>query len=86
MKYRHWFVDSIENGVASRPERRAKKPSKLASGAKTALEALGVVVKAHGTAAEPSEHVPCGAKVVSLELWREHAFKLGISGSNDAEI
>ena len=61
---------------------KLKRQPKLTNSAKTALRALHVAVGELGEV-PPSSHVPEGQRAVTVKQWREHAFKIGISGSDD---
>ena len=78
-------VDSISDGMVARAERRAKgrKVPKLPPGANVALRTLKAAIKDHGSEAPVSEHVPAGAKVVALDMWREAAIRSGIASGDD---
>lgn len=76
-------VERIEDGVAPRAERLAKrKPATLPAAAKTALDALNATIKAHGAEPEPCPDIPARTKVVPLDKWRERAYSAGISESD----
>ena len=68
-------------GESTRTAAKVAKP-KLTNGAKTALRALHMAVGELGEV-PPSNHVPEGQRTVTVKQWREHAFKIGISGSDD---
>ena len=77
-------VESIDEGVAQRAERKAKQ-AKLPAAAATALASLKACIKSDGTTtAEPCEQIPDSAKVVSMDKWREHAIKSGICNSDNS--
>jgi AAA domain len=80
-------VDRIEDGVAPRAERRAKQKqqAKLPAGASTALAAIKTATKTYGITPEACEQIPAGIKVVTLDNWRDQAFKAGICGSDDEQ-
>jgi hypothetical protein len=62
---------------------KGAKPKSLTNGAKTALRALHMAINDLGEAS-PSSHVPTGAKVVTVNQWRDFAYKIGISTSQEA--
>jgi hypothetical protein len=61
------------------------KPKPMTNGAQLALRALhGALGKRDGGEIPPaSTHIPAGVKTVTLGQWRDYAFKIGISGSDD---
>ncbi len=66
--------------MVARAERRAKerKVPKLPPGANVALRTLKAAIKDHGSEGSRSpEHVPAGAKVVALDMWKEAAISIG---------
>jgi hypothetical protein len=77
-------IDRIEDGQPSREERRSKD-KKLSPSAKTALTALGKAIREHGSIAEPHDEIPATKKVVSIDQWREHALKAGITSSPEED-
>jgi hypothetical protein len=77
------IVDSIEDGIAAREERKSKAPVRLTAPALTALKALKTTLKAKGNIPEPCGEIPASTKVVSVDKWREQAIKAGISDARD---
>jgi hypothetical protein len=69
--------------LAARRAAKVAKPKPLTNAAKTALRALDMAVGDLGEV-PPSNHVPAGARAVTVKQWREYAFKVGISTSEDA--
>jgi len=59
------------------------RPRKMPNGAKIALRALQDALVTGGEPAPTSNHIPDNVRVVSMELWREYAYKRGISGGED---
>ena len=57
---------------------------KLPKGAQLALRALTEAIVDHGEVAPASNYIPTGKRVVSLEVWRQRAYRVGISTSDDA--
>jgi AAA domain len=62
---------------------RKEKPQKLPNSARRALEALHEIVDDAGAAQPTSNHIPQNIKCVTVEQWRTHAYKLGISTSDE---
>jgi hypothetical protein len=76
-------VDRIDEFSAVERETATKKRRPLPAAAKNALTALRMAIGKLGAAPPPHDMVPVGIKAVTLDQWREHAFRLGISGSED---
>jgi hypothetical protein len=53
--------------------------AKLSKAAKLALQALSETVLELGRQPEPSPQIPAGMNVVSIDEWRERAYRMGIS-------
>jgi hypothetical protein len=62
---------------------RKEKPLKLPNAARRALEALHEIVDDAGAAPPASTHIPQNVKCVTIDKWRAHAYKLGISTSDE---
>jgi hypothetical protein len=62
-----------------------KQPSRLTPGAKTALSALSEALGECGTTAPASNHIPGSARVVTVEQWRQYAYRRGISAADTTE-
>ena len=60
-----------------------EKPQKLPNAARRALEALHEIVDDAGAAPPASTHIPQNVKCVTIDKWRAHAYKLGISTSDE---
>jgi hypothetical protein len=63
---------------------KAAKGAKLPKGAQIALRALQKAIAEVGATAPASNTVPMGVKAVTLDQWRDYAYRLGISGSSEA--
>lgn len=53
--------------------------TRLPKAAQTALRALQEALAERGTIAPASNHIPTGARIVSVDLWRDYAYRMGIS-------
>jgi hypothetical protein len=62
---------------------KAAKGAKLSKGAQIALRALQKAIAEVGATAPASNTVPMGVKVVTVDQWRDYAYRLGISGSSE---
>jgi hypothetical protein len=62
---------------------KAAPPKRTPNGARIALRALQDALADGGEPAPTSNHIPSNARVVSLKLWREYAYKRGISDGED---
>jgi hypothetical protein len=69
--------------VDAPPSRDTARAARLPKAAQTALRALSEALDEQGEAAPPSSHIPNGARVVSVSVWREQAYRRGISTSDD---
>jgi hypothetical protein len=59
------------------------KPSKMIpKAAKTALRALHEAIAEVGTVPPASNHLPAGVRVVTIEQWRQYAYRMGISAAD----
>jgi hypothetical protein len=74
-------VEAVE-GIGA----RAAKAVQLPAGAIKALRALHEILDDVGIAAPPSAHAQSGQKVVTLEAWKEHAFKRGLCADEDRKL
>jgi AAA domain len=63
---------------------KASAKVKLSKAAQIALRALTEVIIDQGETAPPSNHIPSGKVIVSLEKWRQQSYRLGISTSDEA--
>jgi hypothetical protein len=61
---------------------RKDKAANLTKGAKIALDALHEAVGDCGVIPPASNHIPGGVKCVTIDRWREHALRRGISTSD----
>jgi hypothetical protein len=68
-------------GASSRP---AAKGAKLPKAATIALRALQTAINECGTVPPASNHVPPDVKVVTIDQWRDYAYRTGISTSDKA--
>jgi hypothetical protein len=59
----------------------ASKTPRLTKPAQTALRALQEAVDKHGVIPPPSDHIPPGVRTVTVDQWRDHAYRMGISTS-----
>jgi len=66
-------VVPMDSDAATTPTKRISKA------AQTALRALEKAIGESGTLSPDSEHIPAGASVVSYDVWREYAYREGIS-------
>jgi hypothetical protein len=65
---------------------RAPKPNstpRLSKAAQTALRALQKTIDEVGETAPTSNHIPQGARTVTLDQWRGYAYRMGISTSRE---
>ena len=67
-----------DGGAAARSSNRPRPTG----AAKVALNALREAVDDLGTPAPASNHIPPGIKVVSVDHWRDYAYRRGISPSD----
>jgi hypothetical protein len=59
------------------------KPKRLTNAAQNALRALHMAIGELGEIPPASNHIPPNVKTVTISQWRDYAFRIGISGSND---
>jgi hypothetical protein len=64
------------------PEARERQ-KKLSDAAKIALRALVKAINEGGEPAPASNHIPLGMRVVSEKVWRDYAYKSGISDGEE---
>src|SRR5271170_2479438 len=69
--------------VEHAPAKSTTRQPKLPAGAKNALKALADVVSDRGITPPASNHIPPSVRVVTVEQWRDHAYRKGVSASND---
>jgi hypothetical protein len=62
--------------------RRASPSARLPKAAQTALRALTEAIDECGERAPTSSHIPAGVRVVSVEQWRQYAYRRGISAAD----
>jgi hypothetical protein len=67
------------DGLAPQKE----KPKKLPAAAANALKALHEIIDDAGTVPLHDPYIPPETKTVTIEQWRDHAFRRGISGSGE---
>jgi hypothetical protein len=72
-------VVEIDASCAKAP----KRGKSLSKGAQIALKALQMAVTKGGEVPPASNVIPSNVRTVSLSLWREYAYGMGISGSDD---
>ncbi len=65
-------------------EGKEGKGAKLTKGAQIALRALNEALGECGAIPPASNHIPAGVKSVTTDQWRDYAYRLGVSGSNEA--
>jgi hypothetical protein len=70
-------VEEVEG--ASHPTKAAK----LTKAATTALRALGRAIADCGEIPPVSNHIPPGVRTVTVDRWREYAYRMGISTSDE---
>jgi AAA domain len=63
-------------------KKAVKEATRLTKGAKIALRALHEAIDELGEVPPASSHIPPKVKVVSIDQWRDRAFKTGISTSD----
>jgi hypothetical protein len=59
------------------------KKRKLSTGSKVALNALREAISEMGAVPPASNHIPPMTKAVTMDQWRDYAYRLGISGSRE---
>ena len=72
---------AVPVNAAPVPNKRPERP--LTPAAKIALQALTEALQEVGETPPASNHIPAGVKTVTIERWREYAYCLGISPSNE---
>jgi hypothetical protein len=70
-------VVPVDNSTAT----TAAKPAGLPKAAQTALRALQEAVSECGVVPPASNHIPTGVRVVTVDQWRDYAYRMGISTS-----
>jgi hypothetical protein len=60
-----------------------EKPKKLPAAAAKALKALHEIIDDAGTIPPHDSYIPPATRAVTVEEWRDHAFRRGISGSGE---
>jgi hypothetical protein len=60
-----------------------EKPKKLPAAAAKALKALHEIIDDAGTVPLHDPYIPPETKTVTIDQWRDHAFRRGISGSGE---
>jgi hypothetical protein len=73
----------IEAVEATTGSTKASKPAKLTKSATNALRALKEAIGDLGEIPPASNHIPAGVRTVSVEVWREYAYRMGISTSDE---
>jgi len=61
----------------------ASKAPRLTKAAQTALRALVEAVSECGDIPPASNHIPPGVRVVTVDQWRDYAYRMGISTSSE---
>jgi hypothetical protein len=72
-------VIPFDGAVPDRPTKNAKLPK----AAQTALRALAEAISERGEPALASNHIPAGATIVPIPVWRQQAYQRGISTSDE---
>jgi AAA domain len=72
---------AVPVNAAPAPNKRPERP--LTPAAKIALQALTEALQEVGETPPASNHIPAGVRTVTIERWREYAYRLGISPSNE---
>jgi hypothetical protein len=62
---------------------RKEKPKKLPAAAAKALKALHEIIDDAGIIPPHDSYIPPGMRAVTVDQWRDHTFKRGISGSGE---
>ncbi|WP_457583154.1 AAA family ATPase [Ensifer canadensis] len=65
------------------PKTPRPKQDILKGGAKTALEALKEAISEVGSVPPASNHVPDNTKTVTMQQWRDYAYRRGVSSSDE---
>ena len=73
------YVVPVENGTRIAA---VKKGKKLTAPQQTALRALKEAIGEFGEDAPESNHIPADAKIITMDHWREFAYRAGISASD----
>jgi hypothetical protein len=60
-----------------------KKKAELPAAAKVAINALQEAVDDLGVIPPASSHIPAMVKAVTMQQWRDYAYRLGVSGSDE---
>lgn len=77
-------VNIVTNETLAAPQGRVKRPDRLPKGTQTALRALAEAVDEQGTIPPGMNgRLPAGMKAISVAAWRQHAYNVGISTSDD---
>ena len=75
-------VDTIEESLTGEVPAGGSK-RELPAAASTCLSSLRMVIGTLGIVLPPSRMVPANTKAVTMDEWRGHAYKLGISDSSE---
>jgi hypothetical protein len=62
---------------------KPSKPAKLPKSARNALRALEAALADSGEIPPASNHIPVSVRVVTVEAWRERAYRMGVSASDE---
>jgi hypothetical protein len=73
-------IDEVQGAA---PARKAVAGPKLTKGAKIALAALQEALSEVGAVPPPSNHIPPNVQAVTLNQWRDYAYRQGISSSDE---
>ena len=68
---------------AAQPDAKKGSPRTIPKAARTALKALREAIGESGQAAPASNHIPDNARVVTIDQWRDYAYRRGISTGED---
>jgi hypothetical protein len=59
------------------------KPQRVPRAAQTALRALAKAIEECGENAPASNHIPTGTRITTIDRWRQYAYNMGISASEE---
>jgi AAA domain len=79
----HPMTSCIVVPVDSSAIPKTTKPVRVPRSAQTALRALQEAVSECGDVPPASNHIPTGVKVISVDQWRNYAYRMGISTSTE---
>lgn len=70
-------------GEASVTAGRSGKPPRLTKAAQNALRALQNAIADRGEVPPANNYIPAGVSTVSVDVWRDYAYRMGISTSDE---